>query len=304
MEKDKKHDLYDFMFQISEKMSSEYDRIQKRATEDPGTAGDQGEENWADLFREWIPPYYQVVTKGRIINEAGETSPQVDVLILKSSYPKSLLGTKLYLGGGIAAAFECKTTLKTEHIEKTIKNCSKIKDMYFQRSGSPYRELNSPIIFGLLAHSHAWKSKNSSPEDNIEKALIQYDKEWIEHPRKTLDLLCVADLGIWVMSKLALHPGINKICTTYMEHSKRHRQVSHFTPIGTLISSLYNKLAWEDPSCRDLAQYFRFSHLEGLAQGQVREWPLEIFSKDVLLRIQSGKLNNPLIWDEWSFAFI
>ncbi len=49
---EKSHDLFDFMFQISRDMASEYERIQKRATEDPGTTGDQGEENWATLLRD------------------------------------------------------------------------------------------------------------------------------------------------------------------------------------------------------------------------------------------------------------
>lgn len=41
------HDLHDFMRQISVEMASEYQRIRRRSVEDPGTAGDQGEENWA-----------------------------------------------------------------------------------------------------------------------------------------------------------------------------------------------------------------------------------------------------------------
>ena len=106
------HDLHDFMSQISNEMSAEYDRIQKRASEDPGTAGDQGEENWAELLRDWLPRNYEVVTKGRIISQDGKTSPQIDVLVLNGAYPRKLLGKKLYLAAGVAAAFECKTTLK------------------------------------------------------------------------------------------------------------------------------------------------------------------------------------------------
>ena len=85
MAQQKTHDLYDFMRQISAEMSAEYDRIQKRATEDPGTAGDQGEENWAALLRDLLPRNFEVVTKGRIISQDGDTSPQIDVLVLKSS---------------------------------------------------------------------------------------------------------------------------------------------------------------------------------------------------------------------------
>jgi len=39
------HDIHDFIRRSQKELQEEYDRIQKRATEDPGTAGDQGEEN-------------------------------------------------------------------------------------------------------------------------------------------------------------------------------------------------------------------------------------------------------------------
>jgi len=40
-----------------------YERITRRSAEDPGTAGDQAEENWAAFFRDWLPPSYPIVTK-------------------------------------------------------------------------------------------------------------------------------------------------------------------------------------------------------------------------------------------------
>src|SRR4051812_7486068 len=106
------HDLLDFMSGATIEMAQEYERIQKRASEDPGTAGDQGEENWATFFKEWLPPFFQIVTKSRILSHEGQTSPQVDVLVLSPSYPQALLDKKVYLAGGVAAAFECKVTLR------------------------------------------------------------------------------------------------------------------------------------------------------------------------------------------------
>ena len=138
MSNEKSHDLHDFMKQLRDEMAAEYDRIQKRAPEDPGTAGDQGEENWAELLRGWLPRTYQVVTKGRIISADGRTSPQVDVLILKDVYPEKRLKKKLYLAAGVAAAFECKITLKASHIEEAVKRCVEIKNLYPVREGTPY----------------------------------------------------------------------------------------------------------------------------------------------------------------------
>ena len=199
-ESTRQHDLHDFMRQVSSEMSEEYHRIQRRAAEDPGTAGDQGEENWAEL-RGWIPPSYEVVTKGRIISEDGRTSPLIDVVVLKDVYPRKLLSKKLYLAAGVAAAFECKTTLKASHITKATKTSAVIKNLYPTRSGTPYRELHAPILYGLLAHSHSWKGENSTPESNISLRLLASDFAHVSHPRQSLDGLCVADLGTWTSAK-------------------------------------------------------------------------------------------------------
>ena len=55
--------------------NQEYVRIQKRATEAPGTARGQGQGNWATLFREWLPRYFHVVNKGSILTDSGYASP-------------------------------------------------------------------------------------------------------------------------------------------------------------------------------------------------------------------------------------
>jgi hypothetical protein len=147
------HDIHDFIISSQKDIEKEYTRIQKRAVKDPGTAGDQGEENWATMLRAWLPSYFHIVTKGRILTESGYASPQIDVLVLTPSYPRILLDKKLYLAGGVAAAFECKTTLKAEHVQNTVKTSSEIRQNLPKRVGTPYKELNSTIIYGLLAHS-------------------------------------------------------------------------------------------------------------------------------------------------------
>src|SRR5687767_13367978 len=112
-----KNDLFNYMRDATHEMQSGYERIQKRSREDPGTAGDNGEENWRDLLRKWLPATYHVRTKGRIMNIHGDCSPQVDVIVLSPSYPPSLLDRKEYLEGGVVAAFECKVTLRPRDIQ-------------------------------------------------------------------------------------------------------------------------------------------------------------------------------------------
>lgn len=319
MAQKKTHDLHDFMRQISVEMSAEYDRIQKRATEDPGTAGDQGEENWAELLRDWLPRSYEVVTKGRIISQEGDTSPQIDVLVLKSSYPKKMLNKKLYLAAGVAAAFECKTTLKASHISDAISTCVKIKSFYQNRIGTPYKELHSPIVYGLLAHSHSWKKENSTPSENIKVSLYESDAASVHHPRQKLDILCVADLATWTSSAMTFigpHQvpdwasmiqsyGVNGSATSaYIGHAYSHeQQVEQFTPIGVLISYLSQKLAWEDPAFRDLADYYRLTNIAGSGRGHMRKWPASIYSDEIRSRVERGMLSNGKSWDEWSIYF-
>ena len=315
MSQNKTHDLYDFMHQLSDEMAAEYNRIQKRATEDSGTAGDQGEENWAELLRGWLPSTYKIVTKGRIISQDGRTSPQVDVLVLKDVYPEKLLNKKLYLAAGVAAAFECKTTLIAAHIEEAMETCVKIKNLYPVREGTPYKELHTPIAYGVLAHSHSWKAPNSTPEDNIERKLRESDAAHVLHPRQTLDLLCVADFGTWVSGKLTLFgsakPTGNGIelapQSIYARHTPSHQaQYEQFTPIGTLISFLTRRFAWEDPTFQNLVDYYYIIGIGGNSEGKSRQWPISVYSQNVQRRLLSGRVNLPqsaMSWDEWKFAF-
>ena len=315
------HDLHDFMRQVSNEMSEEYVRIQKRVGEDPGTAGDQGEENWAELFREWLPPNYKIVTKGRIISHDGRTSPQIDVIVLKDIYPERLVTKKLYLAAGVAAAFECKITLTSAHISKAMETSATIKNLYTPRRGTPYKELHAPIIYGLLAHSHSWKQARSAPEDNITGNLIRSDLAHITHPREALDLICVADLGTWTLGRLTFFgpqqlgynddPGLASIygpsgssMSYYVKHSVTHEgQTEHFTPIGALIYYLSHKLAWENPSLRDLADYYSTTNLAGGGMGHGRRWDSSIYSDDIRGLVVAGRLSNGVRWDEWSIFF-
>ena len=323
MSKEMTHDLHEFMRQLSDEMAAEYRRIQMRTSEDPGTAGDQGEENWAELLRGWLPHTYKVVTKGRIISQDGRTSPQIDVLVLKSIYPEKLLTKKLYLAAGVAAAFECKTTLKAAHIDEAIETCVKIKNLYPAREGTPYKELYAPIVYGLLAHSHSWNGPNSTPVNNIAQKLLKFSGvPYLLHPRQGLDLLCVADLGTWfsqhttfIRPQPAVKPSDfryrqgGSTGNSYVVHTIfQNKEVKHFTPIGVLIYCLSEKLAWENPELRDLADYYRSTDVvgSGITMGPTAVWSSStIYSRAVYSRLLADKSlpRGYGTWDEWAGIF-
>ncbi len=314
MESNNYHELYDFMRQVSDEMASEYERIRRRTSEDPGTAGDQGEENWATLLRDWLPSTFEVVTKGKIISSDGTTSPQVDVIVLKDVYPRKLLDKKLFLAGGVAAAFECKTTLRSHHIGKAVKTAGIIKRLCPLRTGSPYVELHAPILYGLLAHSHSWTQPDSQPRKNVSARLEESDRFYATHPRESMDLICVADLGLWALAKMTFLGGLTipnsningekgYAVSAYRGQRNIEEGTKSFTAIGGLIAYLSRSLAWENPSLRPLADYYQKTDMEGPGGGAQRQWASSIYSDDIRHQVEQRQLVRSVGWSKWRQVF-
>jgi hypothetical protein len=175
-------------------MTNEYRRIYARSQEDPGTAGDEGESNWADLLRDWLPSDLQVTTKGRILGTNGMASPQVDVVVLSGDYPNKLLSKKMYMAGGVVAAFECKTTLRRSHLPKFFANAAIISEIAGHSTGTIYDETFSPISYGLLAHGH--EGTAAAALEAIDEELDRLSNE-TEHPRNLPSVICVNSLRTW-----------------------------------------------------------------------------------------------------------
>ncbi|WP_156954285.1 DUF6602 domain-containing protein [Paraburkholderia acidipaludis] len=312
----KLHDLHVFMSQVTEEMASEYRRIFSRAPDDPGTAGDEVEENWAKLLREWLPPHYHVRTKGRLLGYDGTMSPQIDVVVLKPSYPTKLLDKKIWLAQGVAAAFECKTTLRSDHILDSANRCVQFKNLFKPRTGSPRLELSSALVFGVLAHSHAWKAEGSRPVDNVNRVLAG-DAAIAPTPAHAIDLICVADLATWWLirqPRVDIHEGMgdpiqlrgrmggNWAISTAMCCASLNSEGQHpgFQPVGALLAQLIQRLAWDDPAVRDFADYFRLAKLWGANEGPQRLWPRSIYSEPVRDEVEKGNVYQGLDWSGWS----
>lgn len=295
-------------------MAAEYTRIQARVREDPGTAGDEGEENWASLLRNWLPATYPVVTKGRIINEAGETSPQLDVLVLRPDYPLHLRGKKMFLSGGVVAAFECKLTLRRVHLKKVVKTCRVLKKLYRAETGTPFRELQRPILYGVLAHAHAWQRGEHGARFGILESLENAVFEAVEHPAEMPDVLCVVSATTLVISKwLCIRPHLDAdsaelfppeaveggVATCYFSEAVRYRsEMSHGTVLGTLIGHITYVLACYDASLRPYASYFVGSQVMGGGLGRPVGWSADTLSVPVRTRVRNRGYEKDR-WSEW-----
>lgn len=318
-------ELRSYVEQAAIEMRNEYERIQRRVSEDPGTAGDEGEVNWAELLKRWLPQHYHVRTKGRVLGSLGAASKQVDVIVLYPEYPTGLLEKKLYLASGVAAVFECKLTLRQEHLASTVARAAEFQDSLGLRSGSPRKEMFGPIAYGLLAHSHEWKRPNSEPARNVDEGLREADQAIVNHPRQMLDFVCVSDLGAWTAHKSCLFGGPRAqahqrsddfpsgyALTSFMERSvrieERHSRTNgaeefdtKALAIGEFLTSLLARLAYEDTRLQAVAWSLRGGQFSRTGMAQCRAWDVtRVLSDRVCQRLLAQNPQESMtVWDEW-----
>lgn len=319
------HDFLDYMATVREAMSQEYRLIQKRVIEDPGTAGDRAEESWASFLRDWLPSNYQVVTKGRIISYDNASSPQIDILVLQPSYPKALKERKIYLAGGVVAAFECKLTLRVEHIRKAAENALIVKNLAPIKRGNPFDELYQPIFFGLLAHSCRL---GKSPVDKAMYSLLDYyhgdsifKLSKYNHPKYLLDIICVADTALFTADKsINLGPvpfltedyAKGSVITGYDIHAPLEEDHDIYTSfeknkdhgliLGIFIAKINRFLAINDLSLRSFTEYLYASINHHPLISSI-PWKLQdVLSGEVIQKLRAyEKPDNP--WSKWSLRF-
>lgn len=74
---------------------------------------------------------------GQIVDEGGQLSKQIDVLIYRQDMPllMSLAETNLYFAEGVVATVEVKSRLDTEELGKALDNCKSVKDLQVNYPG-------------------------------------------------------------------------------------------------------------------------------------------------------------------------
>jgi hypothetical protein len=246
-----------------------------------------------------------VRTKGRILAHDGSASRQVDIVVLRPGYPSKLLDKKLYLTSGVAAAFECKLTLNSAHILEATKTAAEIARLVTPRQGTPYRELVSPLVYGLIAHSHGWSNAHVALEKIRENVIIG-TRTNAAHAREYIDLVCVADTCTLLKSVEF------KRLTDLPEDTPDQVLclVGDFfagpQPIGALLAYVLIRLGWEDPQIRPYAEYFRLARtLWRIAGGSDALDPTGLTAQteaEARLRSSDFRADVPWSWDEWAFS--
>jgi hypothetical protein len=251
------------------------------------------------------------VTKGRIVTSDNWASGQVDLIVLKPSYPPSLVNNKLYIAAGVAAVFECKLNIRRDGLKKAIKTISELQRKFEPIRRTPFCEANSEIITGILAVS----VKNLDKSKLLEYAakIIQAYRENTKGIRELPDILSISDVSTFSTKKKIL---VGPHCiddlkeTVDEETSGRGGAVVslHYedpagpeigpNPIFYFLSEFLIKLGRRDSSIREISNYFQNIYSPKTTSINWMEW-LHAFSEETIAKLEKNGY-SPEKWNEWN----
>ncbi|MFK0005456.1 DUF6602 domain-containing protein [Paenarthrobacter sp. NPDC090520] len=291
----------------AQEMADDWDRIYSQTSKDKSRTQEGGKEiqtAWAEFLRNWLPPTYEVAQEKYIIGEVdtGDTAFETDIVVFRPGYPTALRRKPQVLAAGVAAAFSVKSTIRAASIEEATRRCAQTQRSLSPRVGSLRRELVRPFPYGLLAHSHDWKQPDSHPAENVSSELFRRDMEHAHHPRESIDLICVPDLGTWAKFTNFFPPlNLGREATGNLpadlalaiqgDLSGGQLTTAHIpTPnagggqaIAVFLTALYTHLGMSDPDLEALAD--SFSQTGGLVSGSAnqRSWDVaEVLTEPVI----------------------
>ncbi|MDO8107067.1 hypothetical protein Q6348_07630 [Isoptericola sp. b441] len=304
-------------------IAANYDENHAKAT-DPARVqqvGHSAETAWKSTLEEWLPPQYEIGTRKYILPEVDTETydyRETDLIVFRPGYPTTLRGREEVLASGVLAAFSVKLTLDAAGLRDAVGEAARIRRHTAQRLGTPRRELTLPFRFGVLAHSHRFGNK---PHAAVTRTLAEADQLSSSHPRESLDLVAVADLGVWSKLTGAYHPVFDAasrtfarewyVSTTFVEHATRHSPEApdgwppknELDPIVVFLGALYQHLAIEDEFAEPFSSGLIAAGKTGPGSGPSRQWaPKDVFHESTLTDLPR-KFVNGRGDREWAMAF-
>ncbi|WP_329407675.1 hypothetical protein OG563_36750 [Nocardia vinacea] len=288
------HEHHEWLKDVSRQMASDYVKAHAMASNPSNVqhSGHKSESAWVRPLQDWLPPQFQVATRKYLLLEDDSLGPamsaETDIVIFQPSYPERLRDRDEVLVAGVAAAFSVKLTLDRKGIEEAVTEAATVRRATKIRSNTVRGEVLPPFLYGLLAHSHAWKQPGSTPDKNVTEALIALDREHSEAPREGLDLVCVADHGCWSrvttimdypepgspQAHFSPYGGVESGFVADVEPDDVVDENLRYPPIATLISILLDKLSYYDASVKPIADGLRLTSPDVYRDGELRHWEL------------------------------
>lgn len=274
--------------EFTRRLAEDYVRARNRYVESHGAsnqeAGHIGEAGWRRVLEQWLPPQYHVGTRKYLVadSRAGAAlSKEVDLIVYHPSYPQGFRDQPHVLASGVVAAFSVKMTLDAAGIREACESAAELRALMPTPDRTLRDELISPILFGVLAHSHAWQGATSRPAANIERVLQEYAPR---NPRESVDVVCVADLGCWTRLTLVMLDHLLAAIQTQSGGAvvdSPHVSDGLFSneadpPLGVLVAHVIGRFAKFDPTLRPIATALKGLLPSGSSRLRVgHRWPLE-----------------------------
>ena len=262
---------HEWLKKTGDDLQADYERIRDIARQPSGIqqSGHEAEAAWKQLLEAWLPPNYRIGVRKYLLFETPvdgtSQSREHDLVIFHPGYPEALRTKPQVVISGVVAAFSVKLTLNRAGIEEAIEDAAVLRRGIEVKKDKTIGNLLSPLIFGVLAHSH--KSLGNPPDRTVDR-LLQQSSADVSVPRESLDLVCIADSNCWrrwVTIDIPWPPG-------HPFHSVRDRDKRPIYgqafasmgerlgdapqenyPVAALIGGLWDLLAQRDESLRGIA---------------------------------------------------
>ncbi|ACZ78072.1 conserved hypothetical protein [Dickeya parazeae Ech586] len=129
-----------------------------------GVKGDVNEGYFLDIIRQYLPERYSV-DRGIVVNSAGRTSDQIDVIIFDRHYTPTLLnqqGHRLIPAEAVYAVMEVKPIIDASNLDYAADKAASVRsldrtNMTFRHSGGVGRGRLFNIITGIIAIDVDWR---------------------------------------------------------------------------------------------------------------------------------------------------
>ncbi|WP_308015778.1 DUF6602 domain-containing protein [Microbacterium sp. cx-59] len=289
--------------------------------------GHAAEHAWGQLLSSWLPPQYEVAYRRYILPEIDVehyTPRETDIVILRPGYPQALRQKEEVLAAGVAAAFSVKLTLDAAGLKEAVEEAAAVRRHVAPRLGTVRQEATPPFRYGVLAHAHAF-GKNA--RSNVASNYAGADGQFARHPRESLDLICVADLGAWSKMTTSYIPIWNEAerlkgnlvvdrhaVTTTLLDAETSQSVNHphpdgvtglaksASPLSVFISELYSFLAQEDEVAEPFHRGLLGTEISASGSGTSRVWELvDVFQPATLDSLPRRLVNGRD--REWSMTY-
>lgn len=290
-------DLRRLLEQAESRIADDWeDSRRQAANHDANRAGNQAEDTWRDFLGKWGPfPPGNILSRRYIAGPGGE-SGEVDIVVVKPSYPAELRGQTTVLSSGVAAAFSVKLTYEARHLRQAIEQKLDLARLSQHKTGDPHSELVGAFPFGLLAHAVKPGADRDGAGRQVQDTYSTASSV-VSHPREELDCVLVADSCFLSMTRTTLSPFLTGGDVSSTQWLPATGLMLHDV-IGQQVGSVLARFLvwWHDRHAQMTSEP---SALEGFAdlwgppygEFERRRWGMDVYSEN--LRGDLSRLHGP-----------